>query len=214
MVIGKVPVGAFLDTDSVKCEEPEPGLAIELGLNTPVTPVGTPVAESATTALKPPETVVVTTAYAACPRARDPAAGETEMAKAPAGAVVTVSVTVAVCVIPPPVAVTVMGYVPAAVVEATASVSAEVPEPGAAMDAGLKVAVTPAGCPLAVKATAELKPPETVVVMVEEPLLPAATETIAGEAASVNAGTGVAVTVSETEAVWVMLSPLPVTVIG
>ena len=62
MVIGKVPVGAFLATLRVKCDEPEPGAPIEVGLNTPVTPVGTPVADSATAALKPPETVVVTTA--------------------------------------------------------------------------------------------------------------------------------------------------------
>jgi hypothetical protein len=77
----------------------------------------------------------------------------------------------------------------------------DVPEPGAAMDAGLKVTVTPVGWPVADKATAELKPPETVVVMVDEPLLPCTTETEVGEAASVKAGTGAAVTVSETVAV-------------
>ena len=109
MVIGKVPVGAFLATLRVKCDEPEPGAPIEVGLNTPVTPVGTPVADSATAALKPPDTVVVTNAYALWPRARDPAVGETEIAKAPAVAAVTVSDTVAVWVIPPPVPVTVIG---------------------------------------------------------------------------------------------------------
>ena len=40
------------------------------------------------------------------------------------------------------------------------------------MDEGLKVTVTPAGWPLADNAIAELKPPETVVVMVEVTLLP------------------------------------------
>ena len=40
-------------------------------------------------------------------------------------------------------------------------VMVEVPEPGAAMDAGVKLTVTPVGCPVADKATAELKPPET-----------------------------------------------------
>ncbi len=103
---------------------------------------------------------------------------------------------------------------PAATVEATARVKADVPEPGAAMEVGLKVAVTPAGWPLAVKATAELKPPETVVVIVEAPLLPCATETEVGEAASVNAGVAAAVTVSDTVVVCVMLSPAPVIVIG
>lgn len=67
-------------------------------------------------------------------------------------------------------------------------VAAEVPEPGAAMEVGLKLTVTPAGAPDAVRATAELNPPETVVVMVEVPLLPAATETEAGEAEMVKAG--------------------------
>ena len=71
---------------------------------------------------------------------------------------------------------------PAAVVEATAKVTVEVPEPGAAIDAGLKLTVTPEGAPDAVRATAELNPPETVVVMVDVPLLPAATETAVGEA--------------------------------
>ena len=48
----------------------------------------------------------------------------------------------------------------------------DVPEPGAAMEAGLKLTVTPAGWPLADKATAESKPPETVVVMTAYPLVP------------------------------------------
>ena len=80
-------------------------------------------------------------------------------------------------------------------------VSAEVPEPGAAIDAGLKPTVTPEGWPLADNAIAELKPPETVVVTVELPLLPSFTETEAGEATSVKAGVAAAVTVSETEVV-------------
>lgn len=59
---------------------------------------------------------------------------------------------------PPPVALTVMGYVPGTAVAATASVRVEAPEPGAAMDAGLKLAVTPAGWPVADRETVELKP--------------------------------------------------------
>ena len=54
---------------------------------------------------------------------------------------------------------------------------------------------------------------ETVVVIVDEPLLPACTETEVGEAASVKAGVATAVTVSETLVVCVMPSPEPVTVI-
>jgi hypothetical protein len=41
------------------------------------------------------------------------------------------------------------------------------PEPGAGMELGLKLTVTLLGWPLADKAMAESKPPETVVVMVE-----------------------------------------------
>lgn len=58
---------------------------------------------------------------------------------------------------PPPTASTVMGYVPGAMVAATARVRVDVPEPGAAMDEGLKLAVTPAGWPVADSETAELK---------------------------------------------------------
>ena len=49
---------------------------------------------------------------------------------------------------------------------------ADVPEPGEAMDVGLKLTLTPVGWPLAVKAIAELNPPETEVVIVDAPLLP------------------------------------------
>src|SRR5208282_3584013 len=64
----------------------------------------------------------------------------------------------------------------------------DVPEPGAAMDVELKLTVTPVGWPLAVKAIAESKPPETVVVIVEVPLLPCTTETEPGEAKIAKAG--------------------------
>lgn len=90
---------------------------------------------------------------------------------------------------------------PVTVVEATVKVTAEVPEPGAAIDAGLNPTVTPEGWPLADNAIAELNPPETAVVTVELPLLPSFTETEAGEAARVKAGVAAAVTVSETEVV-------------
>ncbi len=98
------------------------------------------------------------------------------------------------------------------VVEATAMVIVDVPEPGAAMDAGLKLTVTPVGWPLALKATAESKPPETVVVIVDVPLLPCTTETEVGEAEIVKLGLAVAVTVSETLVVSVVLPEVPVTV--
>lgn len=190
-----------------------PAPVMDVGLKLPVTPEGMPVADNAIAESNPPETAVVTTAYPLWPWYRYPDVGETEMVKAPAVAAVTVSDTVAVCVIPPPVPVTVIVYVPVAVVDATASVKVDVPEPGAAIDVELKVAVTPVGWPLADNATAELNPPETVVVIVELPLLPCTTETEVGEAERVNAGVAAAVTVSEIVAVCISPPPEPVTVI-
>ena len=96
-------------------------------------------------------------------------------------------------------------------VEATVMVMVEVPDPGAAMEVGLKLTVTPAGWPLALKAIAELKPPETLVVMVEAPLAPCATETEVGEAEMVKLGLVVLVTFSETVVVSVVLPEVPVT---
>ena len=82
------------------------------------------------------------------------------------------NVRVVVCVTPPPVAVIVIGYVPVGAVLATVRVKSEVPEPGAAIVAGLKLPVTPDGTPVADKVTAESKPPETVVVTTAYPLWP------------------------------------------
>jgi hypothetical protein len=78
------------------------------------------------------------------------------------------------------------------------------------MAVGLNEAVTPGGSPAALRAMAELKPPETAVVTVLVPLEPRATETDAG-AEIVNAG---AVIVSVTVAVCVSEPAVPVTVIG
>jgi hypothetical protein len=95
--------------------------------------------------------------------------------------------TLDVWVSPPPVPVTTIVCAPGATVEATVMVMVDVPEPGAAMDVGLNATVTPAGCPLAESATAELKPPEAEVVTVHVPVLPATTETEVGDADIVNA---------------------------
>lgn len=51
-------------------------------------------------------------------------------------------------------------------------VRVELPLPGAAIEAGLKLAVTPEGKPVAESETAELKPPLIVVEIVDEPELP------------------------------------------
>jgi len=99
-----------------------------------------------------------------------------------------------VCVTLPPLAVTVMFAVPVAVLLAE-RVRVELPLPGAAIEAGLKPAVTPAGNPDADNATAELKPPLTVVEIVELPDVPCVTETLAGEALRVKSGVAAELTV-------------------
>lgn len=56
-----MPRGAFSDTVRVKSDVPEP--VMDVGLKLPVTPDGTPVADRATGESKPPEPLMVTTAY-------------------------------------------------------------------------------------------------------------------------------------------------------
>jgi 2-keto-3-deoxy-6-phosphogluconate aldolase len=75
-------------------------------------------------------------------------------------------------VIPPPVAETVTFALPVVAVLLAERVRVELPLPGAAIDAGLKLAVTPAGNPEADRETAALKPPLNVVEIVELPELP------------------------------------------
>jgi hypothetical protein len=58
IVIVDVPAAAVLLAVNVNVELPEPGAAMDVGLNAAVTPEGRPLAESDTAELKPPETVV------------------------------------------------------------------------------------------------------------------------------------------------------------
>jgi hypothetical protein len=92
------------------------------------------------------------------------------------------------------------------------SVNVEVPDPGAAIDTGLKLAVTPLGSPLADSATALLNPPARVDVMVLVVLLPGAAATDVGVTAREKPVPVPAVTASVSEAVWVTPPPTPVTV--
>ena len=105
-----------------------------------------------------------------------------------------------------------MVEVPARALRFTVIVMVDVPEPGAAIGLGLKLAVTRDGRPLADKVIAELKPPEIVVVIVDVPELPGATLIDEGEALMVKLGL-VPVTVNETVVVATVLPEVPVTVI-
>jgi hypothetical protein len=125
--------------------------------------------------------------------------------KEPVAAAVTTRLTVVLALAAPvPVPLIVIGYVPAAVAAVVASVSVDV-VPVALV--GFKVAVTPAGAPDAVSATAAENVPVRVTVIVDVPEAPAARDTDAGDAANVNPDAGAAVTLS---AIVAVLSATPV----
>src|SRR3954470_10005931 len=200
-VIVEVPAVAVEATVMVIVELPEPGAAIEVGLKATVTPVGWPDADSAMAELKPPETAVVIVEGAEAPLAIETELGDAEIVKLGVGTLVTVRLTVVVWVTLPPVPVMVTVEVPRVAVADAVKVSTELPEPGAAIEDGLKEAVTPAGRPEAERAMAALKPPETAVVIVEVLVLPCTTETEVGAAAIVKSGvvTGLGVTEMQVE---------------
>jgi len=106
----------------------------------------------------------------------------------------------------------VMVSVPAFTVEPTWICTATEPDPGAGSELGLIVTWTPVPCPEAVKLTAELNPPETVLVTFTCPLPPGAMVMLLGEALRLKLP--VVVTVSVTEVVAVIEPEVPVTVIG
>jgi hypothetical protein len=122
-----------------------------------------------------------------------------------------VIVTVVVCVRPPPEPVTVIVRVPVLARLPTVTVIVEVPEPGAAIELGLKLIVTLLPPPEADSPIAELKPPEIAVVIVDLPELPLAMLIDVGDALIVKLGF-VPVTVSLTVVVCVVLPEVPLTV--
>lgn len=71
--------------------------------------------------------------------------------------------------------------VPVGVEEPTDIVIVDVPEPGAAIEAGLKLAVAPDGSPEADNDKAELKPPDIVVDIVELAAEPCWMDKLEGE---------------------------------
>jgi hypothetical protein len=78
---------------------------------------------------------------------------------------------------------------PSAAVLLALNLMATVPAPGAAMEAGVSVAVTPLGSPVTAMAAAELKPPALLVVTVSDALAPCATERLVALADAVSEGT-------------------------
>src|SRR5215467_8565586 len=89
---------------------------------------------------------------------------------------------------PPPVAETVIVLEPTLAPGATFTVIVDEPEPGAAIGVGLKLTVTPLGCPVAESAMEELNPP-AIVVEIEEVLEPPCwIDRLVGRAPTVKSG--------------------------
>jgi hypothetical protein len=116
-------------------------------------------------------------------------------------------------VTPPPVAVIVSVYVFAAAPDPTAISNAEVPEPGAGMVLGVKVAVMFLPRPDMDNVTAESNPPETMVVTLAVLELPIRIPIVGGKIPTLMAGIS-AITVKVNVVVCTMLPDVPVIVIG
>ncbi len=177
MVIVWSPSAALSPTLTIMVEVPAP-VTIS-GLKLTVTPVGWPLANKVMALSKPLKTAVVIVKVPELPLAMLIDEGAALTVKLGVAAV-TVRETVVVSLVLPEVPVTVMLYVPATVDEPTFIVMVEVPAP--LIEVGLKLTVTPFGWPDADNLMAESKPPVTVLLMVEFPELPCATETEAGAA--------------------------------
>ena len=124
----------------------------------------------------------------------------------------TVSATEVVCVALVPVPVTVIVYPPGVAPAPTATVIVELPP--AVTEAGLKLAVTPAGRPLALRLTLCAAPLVTAVLIVEVPFVPWATVRLLGLAAIEKSDGGAGFTVRLTDVLCVAVVPVPVTVIA
>ena len=161
-----VPVVAVLLAVKVSVELPLPGAAIEVGLKLAVTPVGRAETDSETAELNPPLTLVESVLLPELPWTTERLAGEALSVNVGVAAALTVRAIIMVWVTPPPVPVTVTFTVPVVAVLLAVKVRLELPAPGAAMEAGLKLAVTPEGSPETESETAALNPPLTVVVTV------------------------------------------------
>jgi hypothetical protein len=175
---------------------------VEGGLKLAVTPLGNPLALKATLPVNPPTRVIDSALMALAPRFRLMLEGFAVIDKS--GDWLTVSINCVERVNPPPAPLTVTVTVPS-VAELDAVRVSELLVPVA--DAGLNVAVTPPGNPLALKATLAENPPLRVIVIELVPFPPRLIVNVDGVAERVKlAASGVALT-------WLefALSPLALT---
>lgn len=101
-------------------------------------------------------------------------------------------VTFVVCVMPPPVAVMEIVWFPVDALLLALTVKVAPPLPGAIMELGVNVTVSPLPCPEADRIIAELKLPATFVITVKVPDFFRATDKDVGEAESVKVDAAVA----------------------
>jgi hypothetical protein len=170
----------------VNVELPDPGAAMLAGLKVAVTPEGWPLADREIAESKPPAMAAVMVDWPDPPGATVTAAGAADKVKLGTPPETIVRLTPAVAVTPPPVALIVIVYVPAVAPPPAVSVRVDEPDPGEAMVDGLKLAVTPAGRPVAVSEIAELKLSKICVETVVVPELPAFTVSRSGLASTEN----------------------------
>src|SRR5262249_33617797 len=162
MVKVRVPTVALRPTVTESVEVPEP--VMDGGLKLVVTRNPWPVTLRFTVPAKPFSPVTVTVDVPVVLRGTVMLAGESAIEKSGAGAGLTTSVTVVECTRLPLVPVMVSVYVPAGVLVLV--VTDIVDEPDPVTDVGLKLALAPAGSPLALKVITPLKPPDPVAVAV------------------------------------------------
>jgi len=167
------PVAALLDAARVSVVLLP---VVGVGLKLAVTPAGKPLAVNPTLPVNPPVRVIVIVLVplAPWPIVRLPGLADNEKSAGATG--LTVSAMVAVWLRLPLVPVTVTVDDPVVAVLEALSVSVV----AAPLDVGLKVAVTPAGRPLALNATLPAKPPAGVTEMVLVPLDPWVTDKLVG----------------------------------
>jgi len=150
IVSENVPRCEFRAVVTLRTDEPEP--ATLAGANDEVAFLGNPVTLSATDPVNPFKDPTVTVYVVDPPRGTVAEIGVTATVKSGGAGVVTVRVTVVECVAAVPVPVTVIVYVPPGVVALVAMLKVELPP--LEIEAGVKVAVAPAGRPVADRVTA------------------------------------------------------------
>lgn len=156
---------------------------VDDGLKLAVTPAGSPLALKATLLVNPPVRVIVIELVPLAPRLIVKLEGFRASEKS--GAELTTRPITVDRVNPPPAPVTLIMVVPAGALVDALSVSVVL---FALVEEGLKLAVTPVGSPLALKATLPVKPPLRVMLIVVVTLAPRLTFTLAGLAESVKSG--------------------------